>query len=201
GWSPAVAAGVLVAFLAAGCPALRAAEDGPFDKYIKKPDPTYSWKVTKTIEGKDSKTFIVQLKSQTWRTKEDVDRPVWEHWVTVVVPNKPASDKAFLYISGGANDGPPPEKADLLPGLIATATNTVVVELTQIPNQPLIFHNDGVKRKEDDLIGYGWDQFLKTDDPTWLPRLPMVKSVVRTMDCVQELVKSDQGGGHKVEKF
>ncbi|MBB74813.1 MAG: hypothetical protein CMJ75_09900 [Planctomycetaceae bacterium] len=34
-----------------------------------------------------------------------------------------------------------------------------------IPNQPLIFHNDGVERSEDDLIAYAWDKYLKTEDP------------------------------------
>ena len=43
----------------------------------------------------------------------------------------------------------------------AAETNTVVAELKMVPNEPLIFHNDGVKRKEDDLIAYTWDQFLK----------------------------------------
>jgi PhoPQ-activated pathogenicity-related protein len=49
------------------------------------------------------------------------------------------------------------------------------------------------------------DQFLKTGDATWLPRLPMVKSVVRAMDCLQEWSRQEKvpiesfvvGGGSK----
>jgi PhoPQ-activated pathogenicity-related protein len=67
-----------------------------------------------------------------------------------------------------------------------------------VPNQPLVFHGDGRPRKEDDLIGYGWNQFLESGDPHWLPRLPMVKSVVRAMDCLQEWSEKE---GAKIEKF
>jgi PhoPQ-activated pathogenicity-related protein len=94
-----------------------------------------------------------------------------------------------------------PTKADATAQQIAEATNTIVAELRMIPNQPLTFHNDGKPRKEDDLIGYCWKQYLKTGDATWLPRLPMVKSVVRAMDCLQELLASPEGGNQKVEKF
>src|SRR5215813_9958052 len=57
------------------------------DEYVAKPDPTYEWKVVKTIPGDGVTTFVVDLTSQTWRTPADVDRPVWKHWLTVVKPD------------------------------------------------------------------------------------------------------------------
>ena len=80
----------------------------------------------------------------------------------------------------------------------AAATGSLVVELKMIPNQPIVFHGDGTPRKEDDLIAYCWDKFLDSGDPRWLPRFPMVKSVVRAMDCIQEWSKKE---GIPVEKF
>ena len=53
---------------------------------------------------------------------------------------------------------------------IAEATNSVVAELKMVPNEPLVFHKDGVGRGEDDLIAYTWDMFLKTGDDTWPAR-------------------------------
>ncbi|MCA9218521.1 MAG: hypothetical protein KDB27_35880, partial [Planctomycetales bacterium] len=82
---------------------------------------------------------------------------------------------------------------------IAKATGTVVAELRMVPNQPLVFHNDGQQRVEDDLIGYTWDQYIKTGDANWVARNPMVKSAVRAMDALTEFTaKSDID---KVEKF
>lgn len=179
---------------------LRAGETA-LDRYVAKPDPTYSWKVVRTVEGNPLTQFVVDLKSQTWRSADEVDRPVWQHWLTVVKPSKPTSKLAFLRITGGANGGEPPQSAEAATIRLAEVTNSVVAELKMVPNQPLVLHNDGVRRSEDDFIAYTWDQFIKTGDETWPARLPMVKSAVRAMDCVQELLASDQGGRVAIEKF
>lgn len=178
-----------------------AAEETPIDRYVAQKDDSYSWKVVSTKEGNPSTTFVVDLQSQTWRGSEDVDRTVWRHWLIVVAPEKIESKTAFLYITGGSNDSPAPEQAGDIAAQIARATGSVVAELKMVPNQPLVFHGDGHPRKEDDLIGYTWDQFLKTGDETWPARLPMVKSAVRAMDCIQELMASKQGGERSIEKF
>jgi PhoPQ-activated pathogenicity-related protein len=191
-----------IVLIEAGPRPLRA-EETALDRYVAKPDATYAWQVVRTVPmpGPELTQYIVDLKSQTWRTEKDVDRPVWQHWLSIVKPAKPASKFAFLRITGGANGGDPPQSAEPATLRLATATNSVVAELRMVPNQPLVFHHDGVRRSEDDLIAYTWDQFLKTGDETWPARLPMVKSAVRAMDCVQELLVSDLGGRIGIEKF
>ena len=171
------------------------------DRYVRQPDPSYSWKVAREAGGEGVKQWVVDLKSQTGRTEKDVDRPVWQHWLIVVKPEKVTTSKALLFIVGGANGGEPPASAEGRTLAIAKATGSVVAELKMVPNQGLVFHGDGKSRKEDDLIAYTWDQFLKTGDETWPARLPMVKSAVRAMDCVQELLASEQGGQHTIDKF
>lgn len=170
----------------------------PLDEYVGKPDPVFAWKTVKSIAGNPATVHFLQLTSQTWLTEKEVDRPVWNHWVVVVVPEKVSSNKALLFVGGGSNDRPMPDKPDPIVVKVAEETQSIAVELRTIPNQPLVFHQDGQARKEDDLIGYAWDQFLKTGNPEWLPRLPMVKSVVRCMDCIQAFSKEL---GHPVEKF
>ena len=108
----------------------------------------------------------------------------------MTVPDKVKSEIGFLMIGGGRNGGDPPGGPDDTVLKIAQMTGTVVAELKMIPNQPLVFHQDGQKRVEDDLIGYTWDQFLKTGDPTWPARNPMVKSAVRAMDTITAVMAS-----------
>lgn len=179
------------------------AEETALDRYVKKPDNTYAWKVVYKVEAAGTTQFVVELVSQTWRNSAEVNRPVWKHWLVITKPNNAKSDTAFLFISGGANrdSDKPPTGADGRTLAIAKATGGVTAELKMVPNQTLQFLGDGVNRTEDDLIGFTWDQYLKTGDETWPARLPMTKSAVRAMDCMQELLASDEGGKLKLEKF
>jgi PhoPQ-activated pathogenicity-related protein len=171
------------------------------DEYIAKPDPTYSWKVVNTIPGQGYTTFVVDLRSQRWRSPPEVDRAVWQHWLIIVKPDRVQHDTAFLTIGGGKNGSQAPSGANAQTIRFAQATETVVAELRMIPNQPLIFNGDGKPRVEDDLIAYCWIKYMDTGDATWLPRLPMVKSVVRAMDTITALLGSEQGGKIPIKKF
>lgn len=173
----------------------------PLDEYIAKADPTFSWKLINTIPGDGYTTFVVDLKSQSWRSPPEVDRAVWQHWLVITKPNVVQHDTAFLRIGGGKNGDAAPERPSQQSVVLATSTNTVVADLGMIPNQPLIFNGDGKPRSEDDLIAYCNIKYMDTGDPTWLPRLPMVKSAVRAMDVVTELLGSEQGGKTAIKKF
>ena len=172
------------------------------DDYIARPDASYGWKVVSERLENGLKLVTVDLTSQTWRTAEEVNRTEWKHWLTVAIPGKLESDIGFLMIGSGSNrrnrvpDGPSRMIQDL-----ARQTGTVVAELAMVPNQPLVFHGDGDRRSEDDLIGYTWDQFLKTGDPTWPAQLPMAKSAVRAMDTITALMASKVGGERTVDRF
>ena len=85
--------------------------------------------------------------------------------------------------------------------MIAKATGSVVADLSGIPNQPLIFAGTTNRVKEDDLIAYSWEQFLKTGDERWPARLPMTKAVVRAMDTITAVLASPEGGKTQVNQF
>src|ERR1035441_3853331 len=141
------------------------------------------------------------MTSQAWLTTNEVDRPVWKHWLIIVRPDKLTSSKALLFISGGANGGGPPGSADGNMIQIALAAKSVVAELKMVPNQPLVFAGETEQRKEDSLIAYTWDKFLRTGDPKWPARLPMTKAAVRSLDTVTAFCGSADGGNVKVDGF
>lgn len=171
------------------------------DRYVAAPDPSYKWNLVSTQTVAGGTLFVIDLTSQTWLRPEEVNRPVWQHWLSVFKPDGVTTNKAMLFIAGGGNGGEAPKKIDPMLVAVASATKSVVIELKQIPNQPLIFHGDGKPRVEDDLIGYTWDQYIKTGDERWPARGPMTKSVVRAMDTVESFMKSDAGGKMEVNQF
>jgi len=168
------------------------------DKYVAKPDPAYRFELANTVQGKGYTVYILKMASQRWLTKKEVDRPLWEHWVNIVVPDKVRYSTGLLFISGGKNGGDVPRSVDEMFRRIAVTTGAVVAELRMVPNQPLVFAGDGRERVEDEIISYAWAKYLRSRDPKWLPRLPMTKSAVRAMDAVTAFCR----GKHvAVEKF
>ncbi|MCA9264887.1 MAG: hypothetical protein KDA60_13600 [Planctomycetales bacterium] len=171
------------------------------DDYVQKPDASYRWEVASVDRSEGLTTVVVDMVSQTWRTEEEVDRTEWQHALILCIPDQLRSDCGFLYIGGGSNGRSLPSKADGMMRQIAMATGTVVSELKMVPNQPLVFGQDGQRRVEDDLVGYTWDKYLETGDPTWPARNPMVKSAVRAMDTVTAVMAAEVGGRQEVKRF
>jgi PhoPQ-activated pathogenicity-related protein len=177
------------------------ATETALDRYVAKADPAFMWKKVATTPEDGATSFTIDMTSQEWRTSAEVNRTTWRHWVTVVKPSTVAHPSALLFITGGSNSGGNAPKPSRTLVEIAKATQSIVAELRMVPNQPLVFGDDGRERKEDDFIAYTWDKYLKTGDERWPARLPMTKAAVRAMDTVQEFLASADGGGTKVETF
>ncbi len=174
----------------------------PLDDYIAQPDSSYSYELVNTINHPQGKVYVINMTSQTWRSESEVNRTLWQHWLTVIVPLDVASDTALLWINGGSNGGSAPSEPDGMLVEIALQSKTVVADLRMVPNQPLIFTDDpDNERYEDGIIAYTFDKFLKTGDPTWPLLLPMVKSAVRAMDTVQDHISKIAHGSFAVNDF
>ncbi len=172
------------------------------DRYVAKADPSFTWKKVAEAHDDSGTGYVLDLVSQNWLMPAEVNRTEWRHTLAIAKPAHLTHSTALLFISGGTNRaGTPPglPSRDLI--AIAKATESVVIELRMVPNQPLVFHGDGVERKEDDLIAYTWDQFLRTGDERWPARLPMTKAAVRAMDATMAFLASDEGGHAKVDTF
>jgi len=51
------------------------------DQYIQKEDPSYQWKIVSDEQRDGMQIVVVDMISQTWRSTEEVDRPVWQRRV------------------------------------------------------------------------------------------------------------------------
>lgn len=194
-------AGVLLAaaLWTAGCAHVE--RQTALDRYVAKPDPSYRYQLVGESRVDGCGVYVLELTSQTWLTTNEVDRPVWKHWLTVIKPPELGSSTGLLFITGGDNNKPAPTKPDGNLVRVARESKTIVSELRMVPNQPLTFHGEKEGRVEDSLIAYTWDKYLRTGDEKWPARLPMTKSAVRAMDAITDFCAGSAGGGVKVDRF
>ena len=180
--------GISVAFPAVAGNLRETENPTPLDAYVAAPDNAYKYEIVATEERSKWTSIVVKLTSQNWLTEEEVDRTLWEHWMTICVPAKVEHETAFFFIGGGRNGGDAPRGSGGIVRRMAVNNACVGIELGQIPNQPLTFKDDGIARSEDSTIAYTWDKYMRTGDTKWPLRLPMTKSVVRAMDATQEIL-------------
>ncbi|MEW6130676.1 MAG: PhoPQ-activated pathogenicity-related family protein [Acidobacteriota bacterium] len=171
------------------------------DRYVFKPDANYRYDLLNTVKGAGYTAFIIELTSQQWRAAEEVDRPLWKHWLVIIQPEKVTTSTAMLFINGGSNGSKAPNGADANLAAVAVDTQAVVADLRMVPNEPLTFKDETKSRTEDGIIAYTWEKFLKTGDETWPLRLPMTKAAVRAMDTVTAFCGEAERGKLRVDKF
>lgn len=187
---------VITVFLAS-CSSKPTSEN-PFEAYLAEPHPSYSFEHQSTLEADTHTAYVIRMVSQEWLTEEFVNDPEWRHWLTVVVPNQVKHQTALLMIGGGSQNDDLPGEAHSIVLEAALATGSVTAHLHNVPAQPLTFNGDAnAERYEDDIIAYGWRQFLesgaKSEDAIWLSRLPMTAAAMRAMDTVTDFTRSDLG--------
>ena len=164
--------------------------------YVHTPDTSYHWEVNDTLRGDGWTAYRLFLTSQTWR---DIK---WVHELVVMIPDRLTHQEVLLHVAGGSVN----EETEL-PNLhkwgdkaikyntdIAVRCEAVTAVLWQVPRQPLM----GGKY-EDELLSYTLHQFQESKDYTWPLLFPMVKSVVKAMDAVEEFTQKVRA--KKVDKF
>lgn len=159
--------------------------------YVARPDDSYAWR--EVSSGRVGKAEYVEylMTSQTWRGI------AWKHQLFVLRPPSMRQDAkaGLLFIHGGRwkpeyegerTQTQLPREAHLFARL-AESIGAPVGVLRQVPFQPLF------ERREDALIAYTFEQYLKTGESDWPVILPMVKSAVRGMDTMQKVVQDRWG--------
>jgi len=160
--------------------------------YVKNADPEFRFSVTDTVEGEGWTSYRIRMISGSWLSEKEVEPVLWWHWLTVIVPDELRETESMMFIGGGSShDSIPPEAERWFAGA-AISTGSVISYLSNIPFQPVNYFGDRKDdRYEDDLIAFGWQQYLENrateENRKWLARYPMTRGVVRAMDVVQEI--------------
>ncbi|MBK1814243.1 PhoPQ-activated pathogenicity-like protein PqaA type [Luteolibacter yonseiensis] len=152
--------------------------------YVAKPEPQSTWTIEDTRTFGTTTAWRLKLTSQVWQGI------TWTHDLLVVKPDGVPTDKVLLLNDGG---GASVQRA-MYAALLAGKIKAPVAMLLGVPNQPLF---EG--KKEDDLIAETFVRYLDTGDASWPLLFPMVKSVVKAMDTLQEF--SRKQWQQPVEKF
>ena len=146
--------------------------------------------------GVEKRSF--QLKSQTWSGHGYASPAEWEHTVDIYIPEAALHGKALLIANNGTNvptaDKPISAPTDFTQAMalaVAEQTKTIVISVSNIPNQYLTYSDDGVPRREDDSVAHSWALFLQHPEnrPFLSLHVPMMQSLVKAMDLAHAELK------------
>ncbi len=149
----------------------------------------YTMTAETRMPGLRQRTY--DLTSQAWT---DAQPAPWRHDVVVLEPDHAMHGRALMIVNNGQRpgkgDAPAGPSADFtMEALAALAmkTQTAVISISDVPNQPLTYPGDVKARREDDLVAHGWSLFMQAPAPSMsLPvHVPMAAAVSRAMTLAQ----------------
>ncbi len=144
------------------------------------------------FSGVQKRSYV--LTSQDWSPNGLVQPAMWQHEVTIYVPIDALSGRALLVANNGINNAaanagakPASDFSEAMALSIARKTRTIVVSVSNIPNQYLTYLDDGAARREDSSVAHSWQLFSQSP-PFMSVHVPMMESLVKSMDlAVREL--------------
>ena len=169
--------------------------EAALQQYIDHDDGQFNMQHLVSIPGAGYTAHVYQLTSQQWLTGNEIDRSIWTHNLVMIIPDTVATQTALLYVGGADNTDPLPDASNPTVQIItqlALGSQSIVSAVFQVPNQPITFNDEGLPRKEDQLVALSWKKAMDTGNYEYVAYLPMTKTVVKAMDGIQSVV-SDHG--------
>nr|WP_267436257.1 PhoPQ-activated protein PqaA family protein [Erwinia psidii] len=105
------------------------------------------------------------LNSQIWSLQGVVSPERWQNEVDIYIPDSARKKNALVVINNGSNNGgagypvAPTNFSEEKLSRIAIATRTVVISVSNVPNQTLNYQNVTTPLAEDDSVAYSWKLF------------------------------------------
>jgi PhoPQ-activated pathogenicity-related protein len=159
---------------------------------VESQPPQYAMTESTRLPGIEQRTY--QLTSQSWSPEGLVQPSAWQHGVHLYVPDNALRRRALLVVNNGTRhgrDGGPSVAANDFTAealaTIAKKTRTVVVSVSDVPNQYLTYADDGTARTEDDSVAHSWTLFMGAPrQRTTVPlHVPMAVSLSRAMTLAE----------------
>lgn len=141
-----------------------------------------------------------KLTSQSWSPQGVVSPERWQHAVDIYIPDSARQENALLVINNGTNDSgsgkpiAPTNFTEKKLSRIAVDTSTIVISVSNVPNQKLKYHGVAKPLAEDDSVAYSWKLFMKGTEEYQNASLhiPMSASVSQTLQMAKkELAKQN----------
>ncbi|HIE13758.1 TPA: PhoPQ-activated pathogenicity-like protein PqaA type, partial [Candidatus Bathyarchaeota archaeon] len=146
--------------------------------FTEKVDSVFGWNIISETKISNVRVVKVILFSQIWRNSR------WRHRLNILIPKTCKDEYTLLYVTGTSGEH---EKLLLCINFTKSLSIPCAV-LHDVPNQPLF---QGLY--EDALIAYTFKKYLETGDEEFPLLLPMVKSVRRSMDALEEMLRESLG--------
>jgi PhoPQ-activated pathogenicity-related protein len=154
---------------------------------------------TQRLPDLEKRSF--RLSSQNWSPRDLVSPARWQHTVDIYIPTDAIRHRALLVTNNGISipapgksSAPPTDFTEATLLEIARKSRTIVISVSDVPNQYLTYTDDQVPRREDSSVAHSWQLFLKAPEsnPFMTLHLPMAATVVKTVDLAQAELKDWQ---------
>ncbi|EDP2066217.1 PhoPQ-regulated protein, partial [Salmonella enterica subsp. enterica serovar Heidelberg] len=131
-----------------------------------------------------------ELLSQHWSPDDMVTPAQWRHNVDIYIPETAKEHHALVVVNNGINydkgvqiTGKPGDFPQETLASISRDTNTIVISVSDIPNQYLTFQDDKKPLKEDESVSRSWALFMEAPEQRKLMPLniPMVTALSQAM--------------------
>ncbi len=127
---------------------------------------------------------------RNWSPDDMVTPAQWRHNVDIYIPETAKEHHALVVVNNGINydkgvqiTGKPGDFPQETLASIARDTNTIVISVSDIPNQYLTFQDDKKPLKEDESVSRSWALFMEAPEKRELMPLniPMVTAISQAM--------------------
>lgn len=138
------------------------------------------------------------LNSQVWSPVGVVTPKLWQNGVDIYIPDLARQINALVVINNGFNKTStgtsvaPTNFSEENLAHIATATKTIVISVSNVPNQLLSYYGITTPLAEDDSVAYSWKLFMEDPHKFQVASLhiPMAASVSQAFRLAKQELKA-----------